>query len=179
MQIARGDAATSTVKCLGGIVLAIVISGCEPDLPALPDPSLAKIEPISRPQIVAARRTVENNPKDAEANGRLGMLYSAYSLDEAALVCFERAIHLAPQEYRWSFLAAHTAHLAGRPDQALQWSRRAIELQPDSVFTILKLGRLQLNTGLLQDARKSFERALAIDPAAVAALQGLGEVAMK
>lgn len=148
-------------------------------LPPLPDPYLPRLEPVSLEQIAAARKRVEADPADAEANGRLGMLYHVYKASEAAMVCYERAMALSPNDFRWPYYAAKVADAAGRDERAAKWARQAVELRPGSSFALVNLGEVELERGAIVEAGQAFDRALSLEPSSYKAMRRLGEIAMR
>ena len=60
------------------------------------------------------------DPKElAEAYGRLGALYAAYSLSAAAESAFRNARQLDPNDFRWLYYSAHLALEFGEANAAL------------------------------------------------------------
>ncbi|MHC4067499.1 MAG: tetratricopeptide repeat protein [Planctomycetota bacterium] len=113
-----------------------------------------------------------------EAYGELGMLYHAYQLENPARVCYRNAERLAPREFRWPYLLGVLHQQAGRPDQAEQSYRRALEHQPTFVPALIRLAQLRLLQNRLEEAETLLQRALQESPGSVAAVATLGEVAL-
>ena len=88
------------------VVALSVLSGVTAagqSLPPIPKLPLEALEPPARAAIEQTLKTVEETPRDAERNGRLGMLLYANEQYESAEACFERAQALAPAEARWPY----------------------------------------------------------------------------
>ena len=156
-----------------------------PDLKPHAALDLSGAEASARDQMVAQREAVEGlleqpdaDPADlAEAFADLGLLYVTYEFLESAGVCFENARRLAPEDYRWHYLAGYLAMIQGRLEQAIADYRRALELEPAFLPAVLRMGRSELDRGRYPAARSLFERALELDPAAAAGHEGMGHVA--
>ena len=129
----------------------------------LPDPDLSALAPAIRTQIADARRAAAAQPDDADAVGKVGMLYQAYELLDAAEMWYRRAIQLEPERFRWHYLLAHTYAHQGDADQAVAAFVRAIMLNPDYLPAKITLANLLVNAGLLDDALTVIEDAQRYD----------------
>lgn len=63
------------------------------------------------------------------------------------------------------------------PVEAMEAYRRVLELRPDSVETLINLGRLYAESAAIEAAATCFERALELDPSDATACYNLGVVA--
>ena len=83
---------------------AFLIAGSEP-LPPVPDlaPRLDEFDAGSRKQVRDAIENVRLHPRDAEANGRLGMLLHAHQRYEFAEPFYLRAHRLDPGSFSWAY----------------------------------------------------------------------------
>lgn len=63
------------------------------------------------------------------------------------------------------------------PQQAMEAYRKVLELRPDSVETLINLGRLHAESAAIDEAARCFERALELDPGDATAYYNLGVVA--
>src|SRR5712675_1351985 len=77
------------------LVAILVLGACsarhERALPDLPRLTIANFRPQIRDRVQKAYDDVKARPKDAESNGRLGMLLQAFSQFESAELCYRRA----------------------------------------------------------------------------------------
>lgn len=152
----------------------------------LPNPDLGQLEPMLRRALEELREEVaklsreEDVPtKDlAQALGELCQVYHSYELRQAANACYEIAIRLAPDEYRWVYYSALVYRYTGDFDPAVERLRQALRLRPDSVPAWITLGRIELQRGEVDSAREAFQKAMRHDSESAAAILGLGECAV-
>lgn len=123
----------------------------------------------------------------------LAHVYAARALqpDAAVVTANEGLVHLTRRDYARGFacvrrleaagekrlavsLESELALRAGDPEQALEVLGRQAELFPGSTVPLVNRGNLLLDMKRLEEARESFERALAIDEDCVPALLQLG-----
>src|SRR4051794_17102502 len=71
--------------------------------PAPPTVEVPADDPELAAAVAAARRAVEDDPRSAEAWGRLGLVLAAHRFPDQAIVCFEQAERLAPTDPRWPY----------------------------------------------------------------------------
>lgn len=115
-------------------------------------------------------------PTDAEAHGTLGLVYEANGLWGEALVAFEQAATLDPDEPVWAGHRAKMLGKVGRIPEARALLGDATERFPRSATLQHQLGDALFSTGDLAGARRAFERTLELAPERVEGLIGLGEV---
>ncbi len=174
-----------------GLTLACGAPPDTPQLTPLPDLDLNAADPAARQQLDEQRDTVEKlveqladnlagNDADlgatAEAYGDLGRLYLTYDFLDAAEISLRNAQTLEPDDYRWHYLLAYLVMTRGQLEASLPDYARALELRPDFLPAILRLGRVHLALGQTAQAKQWFERALALEPQIAAAHEGLGKV---
>jgi tetratricopeptide (TPR) repeat protein len=144
-------------------------------------PDTAGMDPALAEQIEAARELVETAAElepdeQAEAWGELGMLYQATGYAKAGLSAYERAAELDPFDGRWPYLAGIVLGERGETDAARARLLAAIALNSALAEAgWARIGRLFLDAGRPEPARRAFDRALAIDEESAAALAGQGE----
>ena len=115
------------------------------------------------------------NPTNAEASGRFGMTLHAYELRQDSIKCYQRAIALAPDEWRWRYyLGALLAEL-GRHDEAASQFEAVIAMAPELAAPRIRLGQSLVTFGETDQAIKAFEEALELEPLSAAAQFGLGK----
>jgi tetratricopeptide (TPR) repeat protein len=150
----------------------------------VPRPDLAASEEAVREQLSRERAALdelldsETAPAGAAAAfGRMGQLYHAYDLLEAAAACYQNARSLEPNDGRWAYLAGLVLQRQGRLEVAREMFMAALDTAPEDAPTLLRLGQVDLAQNRLDSARSYFERAVAAEPACYAARFGLAEVA--
>jgi cytochrome c-type biogenesis protein CcmH/NrfG len=52
----------------------------------------------------SAFAAVRRNPRNAEANGRLGMILHPYERHPSAVTAYQRAHLLDPESFKWTYL---------------------------------------------------------------------------
>jgi TolB-like protein/Flp pilus assembly protein TadD len=121
----------------------------------------------TRPQSrVAALKALELNPNLAEAHNALAKIAMDYDVDFAeATREFKRAIELNP-----NYAGAHHWFSAilesqGQFAEAIAESKLGTELDPFSAVNLVDQGRIYGSARRFPEAKASFEKALAIDPA--------------
>lgn len=166
---------------VAALVVFALLLGCAPAPEApeivLPQVETGAMEPQVAAKIEAARQAVEERPGSASALGRLGMIYHAHALEEAALSCYRQAAELAAAEYRWPYLAA----LAQRTldlEAAVPLFDQALERKPSNPAVHIHYGDLLLQLGRLDQAEEQYRQALAQDPDLSHALHGRAQVAL-
>ena len=155
-------------------------------LMALYWPNLSDLEESVREQIkeqqnaliVVARNPATSTTELSEAFGKLGQLYHAYSLVSSARDCYFNANFLAPNDFRWIYLAADLDRQTGRSEDGIRRYRLVRTLRPDYIAAPVSLGNMFLRMNRLDEARASFLAALEIDKNDPAAHYGLGEIAL-
>ncbi|MGD8378217.1 MAG: tetratricopeptide repeat protein [Gammaproteobacteria bacterium] len=154
----------------------------------------AHLKPVPRPDLSRFEKSVQDvlrnsrqrfdkrkdslSPADlAEAYGRLGILYQAQYLTDVARVCYENAVKLAPDDFRWQYLLAYVAQDGGDLEQAIAGYKKALSIH-EYLPASLRLAKAYLAGNQLDDAQKLFEQVLQAHPENVAALAGMGRVAL-
>ena len=163
------------------IVLLATLAACGPDpvqheLPAIPDFAGRGLQPAIHEQIKAADQALRNSPDDAEANGRLGMLYHTYGQLELASPLYARARLLDPAEHRWAHY--HGIVLARRGDApaAIDAFRNVLAMRPDDVTAQLHLAQVLTDDGQIDESRDLYEAIVTRNPEQAGAHYGLGRL---
>lgn len=166
---------------------ATTIAGSAPaaSLVEVPHPDLSGAEPFVREQLRSARATLDDDllrstttsERLAASFGRLGMLYHAYDLWDAAAACYRNAESLAPTELRWPYYLGHIHRERGEPVPAIEAFARALAVRADHVPSLVQLAGLRLDDNDQAAARELFERALAQDADCAPAHVGLARIA--
>lgn len=152
----------------------------------VPEPDLSAADPAVREQIGERRERLAalfadpdaGDAELAEGYGDLGLVYIPYDFLAAAEACFDNARALAPEEYRWVYLAGYLRRIRGDLAAAVPLFERALTLEPRLLPARLRLGRTHLDLGDPRAARQQFAAALELDPQSAAAHEGLGRVAV-
>ncbi len=149
-------------------------------------PDLEELEPNVRDQLFSlqnsladlAKNSATTDLKLSEAYGLMGQVYQAYSLTSPARECYLNARHLAPKDFRWTYLLANISQQEGRAEASLSYYILARGLRPDYLAAPVKLGNLYLQQNRLEEARSSFKEALALSEHCTEARYGLGQIAL-
>ena len=149
-------------------------------------PDLQELEPNVRDQVISlqnsladlAKNSATTDLKLSETYGLMGQVYQAYSLTSPARECYLNARHLAPKDFRWTYLLASISQQEGRVEEALSYYSLVRGLRPDYLAAPVNLGNLYLQQNRLEEARSSFKEALALNENCTAARYGLGQIAL-
>jgi tetratricopeptide (TPR) repeat protein len=178
------------------VVVVLVGCGAPADPPA--DPAEQAESPVPQlvplPEISGLDPQVQEQLRDAHAAlletggagtasgdqyGRMGMLFSAYGLSEAAEVSYLNARLLSPGEFRWVYYLALLYEETTQPERAIDSLERALELNPDYVAGLARLGDLLVGQDRSDEARQLFARALTLDDRCAQCLVGLGRIELQ
>ncbi|MBI5695695.1 MAG: tetratricopeptide repeat protein [Nitrospirae bacterium] len=114
------------------------------------------------------KRALLLDPKDPEANFALGNIYNAQGRHTDALRVFKRMEQEAPEYAPELFYNMAVAYKnLDRPDLALDYFSLAIEEDPSYFECLEHIGKLHMDAGRLEDARKSFAEYLEADPGSI------------
>ena len=161
---------------LSGLTLHFACGGGSgTPLPAIPAVQADTFPNSARPEVAKALQSLQADPEDAAANGRLGMLLQAYELFEGAKACFRRAQVFDPNEFRWPYCLGVVHQNVGEPEAAIQSWERALDLKKGAA-TYIRLGEVLLSLDRLEESSRSFEKALQLAPDAPFAYFGLGRI---
>jgi tetratricopeptide (TPR) repeat protein len=182
---ASSSSSSALLLCFGAVLLGTVMcpgcTGADDAAPpadhrdAPPTVPLAGVEAPLAAVLTERVAAVRNAPRDAEAWGALALTYDAHGFTAEALVCYERAATLAPNEPRWPYLGGTAAYM-GDQASAIEWLDRAERRgsQHPPLFVRRGLGRLLV--GDLDGARADLTRATTLDPTLVAGWLALARV---
>jgi len=147
-----------------------------PPLPELPQLSMDKFLPAVREQIEKAYQAVRAYPKDAAANGKLGMVLHAHDQYESAAVCYRRAHLLDHASFQWLYYLGIVQSAQGKNDEAAATLRQAVRLDRDYLPAQLRLAESLLAAGNVEESGKLYEAIVSKHADSAAALYGLGRV---
>ena len=113
----------------------------------------------------AVERALALNPNLAEAHVQMGRIKQQVDFDWAgADASFQRAIESEPGSPESVRLAASSAALLGRFDEALQLGRRAVDLDPLNADSWESLGEIEFFMGHLDEAAANSKKAHELSP---------------
>lgn len=155
-------------------------------LVAVPYPDSNELDPRVRRIVAPAldyferTRPILSGVQLGRAYGRLGMVFQAFRMQEAAGASYRNAIALDPQEAHWHYYLAIYLEETGNLDEALVSYRRVLSMDPGYPNTLMRIGRVSLESGKLQEAGEAFEQLLELHPELSApGLDGLGTIALR
>lgn len=149
------------VKASGKFVVltfALSIAALAQTLPELPPISVESFGAEIREQIRKAIAEAQAKPRDAEANGRLGMALQTYEQYEPAAVCYQRARLLSPTEFRWVYYLAVVQAAAGKHAEAVSAFKEAVALKGDYLPVQLRLADTLFAAGQNSEAQQVYEK---------------------
>jgi TolB-like protein/DNA-binding winged helix-turn-helix (wHTH) protein len=125
----------------------------------------------------AVERALVLNPNLAQAHTQMGRIKQQVDFDWAgAAASIQRAIALEPGNPENVRLAAFSAAILGRFDEALQLGRRAVDLDPLNADSWELLAETKFFMGQLDEAAADFKKALELNPDVVAAHMLLSQI---
>src|SRR6202140_5381080 len=125
----------------------------------------------------AVQRALALNPNLAEANTQMGRIKQQVDFDWAgADASIQRAVALDPGNPEVVRMAAGSAAMLGRFDDALQLGRRAIDLDPLNSESWEHLAETEFFMGQLDQATADFKNALQLNADVVAAHMSLSQI---
>jgi tetratricopeptide (TPR) repeat protein len=145
-------------------------------IPSLPKLPLETYEAGIREAIADAYEKALEEPRNAERNGRLGMLLYANEQYELAAVCFERARALAPGDARWAYYLGRAQVYLSRSDLAAASLREALRLRPGYLPARLMLAKSLLDGNHVDESRVLYGSLVEEHPEAAEAHYGLGRI---
>jgi tetratricopeptide (TPR) repeat protein len=176
----------------------IAFAGCSKpaDAPAKPSPTHTPRQ-VELPDLSHAAASVQTQLRDGYATfkkkvdapsasadelgaayGQMGMLLLAAEYRGEAEAALLSAQTFSPRDPRWPYYLGHLYKLKGDATESIASFRRALELQPNDVPTLIWVGEGDLDQGRPADAEVHFAKALSLQPRSVAAQYGLGRVAL-
>jgi tetratricopeptide (TPR) repeat protein len=155
---------------------SVALAAQNPVLPAIPEPQLILLPEEIRPQVKQAYDEALKNPKDALANGKLGMFLHAYQFDKEAVVCYRRARLLDPSTFEWVYYLGLAQADQGEFAEAATALRQAVHQNPKYLPAQLRLGEYLLASGNWKEAAQFFGAMVARHPDRAESYYGLGRV---
>jgi tetratricopeptide (TPR) repeat protein len=131
---------------------------------------LAKVSLATRDYRTAfqeLQRTVELDPNNHEALGRLGDLYAVGGKLQEATQIADNLVNTRPMDPDGYILRAGISMRTGKIDDAIGNLKKAAELEPGRVRTLLAIGNLYTLKRDRKNALEWYDKALATDPKSV------------
>jgi tetratricopeptide (TPR) repeat protein len=165
---------------VGGVLVAVLLAGCEDAAPTppVPEPAAVAPEPLDprvQDEIVlliergkyddARRRTgalLEQAPEDARLVLLLGLTYHKQRRYMAARPHFERARALAPELHVVDHFMGYCLYYVGDLDGARDAFERHLAADPDEADSHFGLGLVEMEEGRLDEAEARFHRAITL-----------------
>ena len=145
-------------------------------LPPLPKLSLQQFLPAVREQVQEAYDAVVAHPRNAVANGKLGMVLQAYSQLEGAEIAYHRAHLLAPSHFDWIYYLGQIQAGQGNCDDAVKSLRQALNLNPGYLPARLKLAECLRTSAKWEESETLYRAIVKEHPDSAEAYYGLGKV---
>jgi tetratricopeptide (TPR) repeat protein len=142
-----------------GVLALLMFRSAAPIPKGPPEVDLSNASDSTKALIGTARDAVLRSTDSASAWGRLGVILLANELDPDAVTCFQQAVILAPDEYRWTYYLGLAVTALDRP-LAISSFRKACELRPNDPIGHARLGELLLAAGDLEGAGRHLEMSI-------------------
>ena len=135
-----------------------------------------KFEPAVAEQIRLAREETRHKPRDAEAFGKLGMIFQVYGKYELAETCYGRARALAPRSFRWTYYLGNVEGWLGKYSEAVSYVQEALTIDPGYAPARVRLAQLLFESGDMEQSARLYEELSEKNPGLASAHFGLGRV---
>jgi tetratricopeptide (TPR) repeat protein len=106
------------------------------------------------------------------------MMLHTYEQYEAAEVCYQRAAHYAPREFRWHYYLGLAQAALGKHTEALAAFRNALKLQPQDLPARLRLAESLLAAGRWRESQPVFAGLAKQKATGAQAQYGLGQISL-
>jgi protein O-mannosyl-transferase len=146
-------------------------------LPELPTVVFENFESEIREQVRKAFTSAQAKPRDAQANGWLGMTLHTYEQYDFAAICYERAHQLAPSEFRWAYYLGIVQAELGKQSEAATAFKAALRQDPHHLPAQLRLADALLAAKQLNESRQLYESLVKRNANLAQAHYGLGRIA--
>jgi tetratricopeptide (TPR) repeat protein len=147
-----------------------------PPLPELSSAALDNFSSRVRDQIREAYSDARAHLTDANSSGRLGMILQAYGLWQEAALSYDRAIRLAPSDFKWTYYLATVEASEGRCNDAAATFRSALRLDHNYLPAQLGLANCQLSSADWNGSEELYGAIVRSHPDNADAYYGLGRV---
>ena len=113
------------------------------------------------------QKTVELDPNNFEALGKLGEIYVMAGKKEEATQIADNLVKSRPNDPQGYILQSGLAVRAGKVDEGIAKLKSAAELDPKRIRTLLTIGNMYLLKKDRKGAQEWYDKALAADPNSV------------
>lgn len=150
----------------------------------IPEPDLEQLQPATQAKLRRAQDYFHGQESSLErkslgrAYGKLGMVYQALRLQAAAKAAYSNAIMLDPEAAQWPFYLAIYHEEVGEFAASARLYSATLNIAPQMAGTWLRLAEVLLEAGDLPGSEKAFRRTLSLERGQVAAIAGLGTIAL-
>jgi tetratricopeptide (TPR) repeat protein len=135
----------------------LALSARAQTLPNLPAIAFENFEPEIREQVRKAYDAAQAKPRDAQANGWLGMTLHTYEQYEFAAICYVRARQFAPDEFRWAYYLGLAQVELGQQREAAESFKAALKLDATHLPAQLRLADALLAAGQSGESQQLYE----------------------
>jgi tetratricopeptide (TPR) repeat protein len=125
--------------------------------------------------LAALKDAAERDLDNYELQKVMGNAYASAQLWLEAMLAYEQASHLAPDDHALLSSLAKAARQAGEPGRAVDALQKAIALAPDSAKYRHALGELYIGLQQVQEAKALYAESCRVLPEAVDLWMGLGQ----
>lgn len=144
--------------------------------PTLPDVDTTALSPGLQERISQVRASLAGEGDTAWRAVELGSLYYAHGFPDASVDCFEYALQLEPEEFKWWYALARAHEALENTGPAVAAYENALSFQSDYLPARIRLAALLLATDP-ERAQELFTQVIAMEPRSPAAELGLGHCA--
>ena len=139
-------------------------------------PVVTNVSPQAQARIEQAYRRTQENPRDPDALGRVGMILHAYEQHEAARQWYRQALDLDADSSRWPYLLGIVHSELGGSEESIRWFRQSLERRPPALAGELRLAAELLKSGDDAESHSIYSALLSEDPQTPAAHLGLARI---
>lgn len=150
--------------------------GEAPALPELPRLTLDNSPPTVQAAVKEAYEAVLAHPRDASANGKLGMVLHAHGFPVDAEVCYRRAHLLDPASFRWIYYMALVEMDQAKCNEAVPAFREALRIDPTYLAAQLRSGECLLASSNWDESAKLYASLDQKHPDSAEVHYGMGRV---
>jgi tetratricopeptide (TPR) repeat protein len=158
------------------ILASLFLWCCAGPVPPLPTLSVEGLDAEVRDAVLTAQKQAVAAPSSGQASGNLGMVLQANSLNQPAMLAYQRAIRLDPREFSWRYYLALGLQQTSQQEKALDALAGALRIRSDYAPAILKKGDMLFELARFQESAGAYQSVLTKDPASPEALYGLARV---
>ena len=165
-----------TVSILASLLLSLCLSSCAGPVPPVPTISVDGLDAEVRDAILTAQKQAVAAPSSGQASGHLGMVLQANSLDQPAMLSYQRAIRLDPKEFSWHYYLALVQQQMSQPEKALDAFAGALHIRSGYAPAILRQGDVLFQLARFPESATAYQLVLTQNPNSADALYGMARV---